>query len=215
MASPAPTLHQTKIRSAASVINTPLRTLTERTSSILPHPNPGSARKAQASHKKLAATQEVSTKHQRAKGLAQHQISQSVLSMKRLLSLADRSGSLRRGKAQPRGWPAWKRASAHVLSLFCAPASAEICPSFLKVVETLFLGTPASYQAATDLFSPDADMKAATIHLKEKVDHIPENTKKGIMKFMVRGFLPHAAGQWIPQVPPAQLRCRPIFWTLF
>ncbi|XP_015983312.2 uteroglobin [Rousettus aegyptiacus] len=70
------------------------------------------------------------------------------------------------------------------LALCCSPASAEICPSFLKVVETLFLGTPASYQAATDLFSPDADMKAATIHLKEKVDHIPENTKKGIMKFM-------------------------------
>lgn len=212
-----PPLHQTKIRSAASVIKPPLRTLTERTSGVGPRPNPGRARKAQASHKQLAATQEVSTKHRRAKGLAQDQISQSVLSMKRPLSLADRSGSLRRGQAQPRGWPAGERASPHVLSPFCAPASAEICPSFLKVVETLFLGTPSSYQAATDLFRPDADMKAATSKLKDVVDHIPEHAKDGIMRFMVRGWLP-SSRRWAadsPKPPPARLRCRPMFWTPF
>lgn len=102
-----------------------------------------------------------------------------------------------------------------MLSLFCAPASAEICSNFLDVVKTLFVGTPSSYETAIDLFSPDADMKVATIKLKQLVDLIPENWKDSIMRFMVRGFPPHAARQRIPQVPPAQLRCRPIFWILF
>lgn len=102
-----------------------------------------------------------------------------------------------------------------MLSLFCAPASAEICSSFLDVVKTLFVGTPSSFETAVDVFSPDADMKVATNGLKKLADSIPENKKDSIMRLMVRGVSPHAAGRQVPQVRPAQLRGRPIFQTLF
>uniref|UniRef100_A0A9L0JI19 Uteroglobin n=3 Tax=Equus TaxID=9789 RepID=A0A9L0JI19_EQUAS len=105
-------------------------------------------------------------------------------STKRLLSLADRPGCLHLGWAQPGSWPAWKGAWIHVLSLSRAPASAEICQSFAGVIQSLFLGTPASFEAAVEPFNPDADMKAAATQLKTLVDLLPKNTKDSILKLM-------------------------------
>ncbi|XP_014648379.1 PREDICTED: uteroglobin [Ceratotherium simum simum] len=75
------------------------------------------------------------------------------------------------------------------LALYCSPASAETCPSFLGVIQTLFLGTPASYEVAVEPFSPDADMKDAGIQLKKLVDTLPEKAKENVIKLMVHGFL--------------------------
>uniref|UniRef100_A0A9L0IMJ7 Uteroglobin n=1 Tax=Equus asinus TaxID=9793 RepID=A0A9L0IMJ7_EQUAS len=89
-----------------------------------------------------------------------------------------------------------------ILALCCSPASAEICQSFAGVIQSLFLGTPASFEAAVEPFNPDADMKAAVepfkpdadmkaaaTQLKTLVDLLPKNTKDSILKLMVHGFL--------------------------
>lgn len=76
------------------------------------------------------------------------------------------------GQAQPRGCPAWKRAKIYELSVFCAPASAEICTSFLNVIKTLFRGMLSKYEATVELFSPDADMRDAEME-KRLVDTLP------------------------------------------
>uniref|UniRef100_F7B739 Uteroglobin n=1 Tax=Equus caballus TaxID=9796 RepID=F7B739_HORSE len=68
-------------------------------------------------------------------------------------------------------------------------ASAEICQSFADIIQGLFLGTPASFEAAVEPFNPDADMKAAATQLKTLVDFLPKNTKDSILKLMVHGFL--------------------------
>uniref|UniRef100_A0A9L0JQI0 Uteroglobin n=1 Tax=Equus asinus TaxID=9793 RepID=A0A9L0JQI0_EQUAS len=85
---------------------------------------------------------------------------------------------------KPGSWPAWKGAWIHVLSLSRAPASAEICQSFAGHHSSLFLGTPASFEAAVEPFKPDADMKAAATQLKTLVDLLPKNTKDSILKLM-------------------------------
>ncbi|XP_070086106.1 uteroglobin [Equus caballus] len=71
-----------------------------------------------------------------------------------------------------------------ILALCCSPASAEICQSFADIIQGLFLGTPASFEAAVEPFKPDADMKAATTQLKTLVDFLPKNTKDSILKLM-------------------------------
>uniref|UniRef100_A0A8C4MM26 Uteroglobin n=1 Tax=Equus asinus TaxID=9793 RepID=A0A8C4MM26_EQUAS len=76
-----------------------------------------------------------------------------------------------------------------ILALCCSPASAEICQSFADIIQGLFLGTPASFEAAVEPFKPDADMKAAATQLKTLVDLLPKNTKDSIFKLMVHGFL--------------------------
>uniref|UniRef100_A0A9L0KDC4 Uteroglobin n=1 Tax=Equus asinus TaxID=9793 RepID=A0A9L0KDC4_EQUAS len=76
-----------------------------------------------------------------------------------------------------------------ILALCCSPASAEICQRFVGIVQALYLGTPANFEAAVEPFKPDADMKAAATQLKTLVDLLPKNTKDSILKLMVHGFL--------------------------
>ncbi|KAK2100329.1 hypothetical protein P7K49_021677 [Saguinus oedipus] len=68
-------------------------------------------------------------------------------------------------------------------------ASAEICPSFLEVIETLFMGTPSNYEAATEPFSPDQDMSEAGAQLKMVVDTLSQKARDSIMKLLVTSTL--------------------------
>ncbi|XP_046926144.1 uteroglobin [Lynx rufus] len=68
------------------------------------------------------------------------------------------------------------------LALCCSLASAQVCQSFLNVMETLFTGTLSSYAAAVEPFLPDADMKDAGIQLKRLVDTLPQKAKESILK---------------------------------
>ncbi|XP_004770362.1 uteroglobin [Mustela nigripes] len=69
------------------------------------------------------------------------------------------------------------------LALCCSLASAEICPAFLNVMKTLFVGTLSSYEAALEFFAPDADMRDGMIQLRNLVDTLPSNTTQNILKF--------------------------------
>ncbi|XP_006156653.1 uteroglobin [Tupaia chinensis] len=69
-----------------------------------------------------------------------------------------------------------------LLALCCSSASAKVCQVFLQVIETLFMGTVSSYEAATQPFSPDEDMISAGIQLKRLVDSLPQKSKESIMK---------------------------------
>ncbi|XP_003920276.1 uteroglobin [Saimiri boliviensis] len=71
-----------------------------------------------------------------------------------------------------------------MLALCCSSASAEICPSFLEVIKTLFMGTPSSYEAAMEPFSPDQEMSEAGAQLKTMVDILPQKTRDSIMKLL-------------------------------
>ncbi|XP_062949236.1 uteroglobin [Cynocephalus volans] len=71
-----------------------------------------------------------------------------------------------------------------MLALCCSPASADVCPAFLQVIETIFLGTLSTYQAALQPFSPDQDMQDAGIQLKKLVDTLPQQAKDSILKLM-------------------------------
>ncbi|EAW74018.1 secretoglobin family 1A member 1 [Homo sapiens] len=70
------------------------------------------------------------------------------------------------------------------LALCCSSASAEICPSFQRVIETLLMDTPSSYEAAMELFSPDQDMREAGAQLKKLVDTLPQKPRESIIKLM-------------------------------
>ncbi|XP_004413811.1 PREDICTED: uteroglobin [Odobenus rosmarus divergens] len=70
------------------------------------------------------------------------------------------------------------------LALCCSPASAGICLSFLNVIKTLFIGTLSSYEAAIEVFVPDANMKDALIQLRSLVETLPPDTTENILKFM-------------------------------
>uniref|UniRef100_A0A8C3X4Q2 Uteroglobin n=1 Tax=Catagonus wagneri TaxID=51154 RepID=A0A8C3X4Q2_9CETA len=70
------------------------------------------------------------------------------------------------------------------LIFFCSPASAEICPSFLEVIQNLLVGTLSSYQASIEPFSPDEDMKEAGTQLKILVDTLPPKAKDSVTKLM-------------------------------
>ena len=72
-------------------------------------------------------------------------------------------------------------------SLFCAPASAEVCPSFVEVIQNLFKGTLASYQASVEPFSPNEDMKKAGAQLKTLVDTLSPEAKDSVLKLQVHG----------------------------
>nr|7VF3_B Chain B, Uteroglobin,PB1m7 peptide,Uteroglobin [Homo sapiens]7VF3_D Chain D, Uteroglobin,PB1m7 peptide,Uteroglobin [Homo sapiens] len=60
----------------------------------------------------------------------------------------------------------------------------EICPSFQRVIETLLMDTPSSYEAAMELFSPDQDMREAGAQLKKLVDTLPQKPRESIIKLM-------------------------------
>uniref|UniRef100_A0A8C9H579 Uteroglobin n=1 Tax=Piliocolobus tephrosceles TaxID=591936 RepID=A0A8C9H579_9PRIM len=69
------------------------------------------------------------------------------------------------------------------LALCCSSASAEICPTFLRVIESLFLDTPSSFEAAMGIFSPDQDTSEAVAQLKKLVDTLPK-ARDSIVKLM-------------------------------
>lgn len=141
----------------------------------------------------------------------------AIPSTKRQLSLADRPARLPLGQVQPgggRGRPAWKRAWTRVLSLSCASASAEICPGFLNVMKTLFVGTLSSYEAALEFFAPDAAMKDGMIQLRNLVDTLPSNTTENILKFTVKSsFPPVPLSSGCPRSLAYSLA--PFFWSRF
>ncbi|XP_047630061.1 uteroglobin [Phacochoerus africanus] len=68
------------------------------------------------------------------------------------------------------------------LIFFCSPASAEVCPIFLEVIQNLFKGTLASYQASIEPFSPNEDMKEAGTQLKMLVDTLSPEAKDSVLK---------------------------------
>ncbi|MBV97443.1 Uteroglobin, partial [Eschrichtius robustus] len=70
------------------------------------------------------------------------------------------------------------------LTLFCRPASTEVCLNFLHVIENLFMGTLSSYEAALEPFSPEEDMKNAGAQLKMLVDTLPQKAKDSMIKLM-------------------------------
>ncbi|XP_068412585.1 uteroglobin [Eschrichtius robustus] len=70
------------------------------------------------------------------------------------------------------------------LTLFCRPASTEVCLNFLHVIENLFTGTLSSYEAALEPFSPEEDMKNAGAQLKMLVDTLPQKAKDSMIKLM-------------------------------
>uniref|UniRef100_A0A2K6GZQ5 Uteroglobin n=1 Tax=Propithecus coquereli TaxID=379532 RepID=A0A2K6GZQ5_PROCO len=69
------------------------------------------------------------------------------------------------------------------LALCCSSASAEICPSILQVLESLFRRTLPSFETVLEIFSPDQDMRDAGIELQQ-VDTLPEKTSVSIIRFM-------------------------------
>uniref|UniRef100_A0A8D2CNJ1 Uteroglobin n=1 Tax=Sciurus vulgaris TaxID=55149 RepID=A0A8D2CNJ1_SCIVU len=69
-----------------------------------------------------------------------------------------------------------------ILTVCCSSASAETCPEFLHVMETLFMGTLSSYENAVQPFNPDPDMTAAGIQMKKLLDTLPSGTKVDIMR---------------------------------
>uniref|UniRef100_A0A2K5HLL3 Uteroglobin n=1 Tax=Colobus angolensis palliatus TaxID=336983 RepID=A0A2K5HLL3_COLAP len=77
-------------------------------------------------------------------------------------------------------------------SLLCVAASAEICPTFLHVIESLFLDTPSSFEAAMGIFSPDQDTSEAVAQLKKLVDTLPAKARDSIVKLMVTILLCHS-----------------------
>ncbi|KAF4009795.1 hypothetical protein G4228_001101 [Cervus hanglu yarkandensis] len=89
------------------------------------------------------------------------------------------------------------------LTLFCRPASTEVCPSLLYALGNLLIGTPASYEAALEPFNPDEDMKEATRQLKTLIDTLSPKTKDSVLNLMV-----HASSTPAARVPG--LQCRPL-----
>ncbi|XP_017733872.1 PREDICTED: uteroglobin isoform X1 [Rhinopithecus bieti] len=75
------------------------------------------------------------------------------------------------------------------LALCCSSASAKICPTFLRIIESLFLDTPSSFEAAMGIFSPDQDTSEAVAQLKKLVDTLPAKARDSIVKLMVTSAL--------------------------
>uniref|UniRef100_A0A667HUN5 Uteroglobin n=1 Tax=Lynx canadensis TaxID=61383 RepID=A0A667HUN5_LYNCA len=104
------------------------------------------------------------------------------------------------------------------LALCCSLASAQVCQSFLNVMETLFTGTLSSYEAAVEPFLPDADMKDAGIQLKRLVDTLPQKAKESILKLTVPSFLdsrslradlpPRLGAAWAHFLEPFLTQCK-------
>ncbi|XP_005909068.2 PREDICTED: uteroglobin [Bison bison bison] len=72
------------------------------------------------------------------------------------------------------------------LTLFCRPASTEVCPSLLYVLGNLIAGTPSSYEATLEPFSPDEDMKEATSQLKTLIDTLSPKAKDSMLELMMK-----------------------------
>ncbi|XDB65934.1 hypothetical protein AB1E18_019244 [Capra hircus] len=64
------------------------------------------------------------------------------------------------------------------------PASTEVCPSLLYALGNLLTGTPSSYAAALEPFSPDEDMKEATRQLKALIDTLSPKAKDSVLQLM-------------------------------
>ncbi|KAB1273032.1 Uteroglobin [Camelus dromedarius] len=71
-----------------------------------------------------------------------------------------------------------------ILTLFCSPASTEVCSGLLEVIKNLFVGTLSSYEAALEPFNPDKDEKDWGIQTKMLVDTLPQKAKDSMLKFM-------------------------------
>lgn len=69
-----------------------------------------------------------------------------------------------------------------MLSFACAPASSDICPGFLQVLEALLLGSESNYEAALKPFNPASDLQNAGTQLKRLVDTLPQETRINIVK---------------------------------
>ncbi|KAJ1066307.1 hypothetical protein K5549_021747, partial [Capra hircus] len=70
------------------------------------------------------------------------------------------------------------------ISPLCSPASTEVCPSLLYALGNLLTGTPSSYAAALEPFSPDEDMKEATRQLKALIDTLSPKAKDSVLQLM-------------------------------
>ncbi|MXQ90742.1 hypothetical protein E5288_WYG016043 [Bos mutus] len=81
------------------------------------------------------------------------------------------------------------------LTLFCRPASTEVCPSLLYVLGNLIAGTPSSYEATLEPFSPDEDMKEATSQLKTLIDTLSPKAKDSMLELMDMELQPDVLGQ--------------------
>ncbi|KAM5185086.1 uteroglobin [Callospermophilus lateralis] len=69
-----------------------------------------------------------------------------------------------------------------LLALCCSSASAETCPEFFHIMETLFMGTLSSYESSVEPFNPDPDMKEAGIQMKKLLDTLPVGIKVNVLK---------------------------------
>ncbi|KAI4530014.1 hypothetical protein MG293_019870 [Ovis ammon polii] len=87
------------------------------------------------------------------------------------------------------------------LTLFCRPASTEVCPSLLYALGNLLIGTPSSYEAALEPFSPDEDMKEATRQLKELIDTLSPKAKDSVLQLMGTLINCNLASKSLPLFP--------------
>ncbi|XP_008835771.1 uteroglobin [Nannospalax galili] len=69
-----------------------------------------------------------------------------------------------------------------MLAHCCSSASAEVCPGFLKVLETLFMDSSANYNKALQFFNPDPVLQDAAMQLKKLVDTLSLETKGNNLK---------------------------------
>ncbi|KAG3284880.1 uteroglobin [Ictidomys tridecemlineatus] len=69
-----------------------------------------------------------------------------------------------------------------LLAVCCSSASAETCPEFFHIMETLFMGTLSSYESSVEPFNPDPDMKEAGIQMKKLLDTLPVGIKMNVLK---------------------------------
>ncbi|XP_072826958.1 uteroglobin isoform X1 [Vicugna pacos] len=76
-----------------------------------------------------------------------------------------------------------------ILTLFCSPASTEVCSGLIEVIKNLFVGTLSSYEAALETFNLAKDEKDSGIQTKMLVDTLPQKAKDSILKFMVPSTL--------------------------
>ncbi|XP_023593898.1 uteroglobin [Trichechus manatus latirostris] len=87
------------------------------------------------------------------------------------------------------------------LALCCSSASAEVCRSFLKVIEHLFMGTLSGFEAAILPFNLDPNMIDASTQMKKLMDSLSQNVKNSLMKLTVNSFLRLHYEKWVSKVP--------------
>ncbi|KAM4845249.1 uteroglobin-like [Thomomys bottae] len=68
------------------------------------------------------------------------------------------------------------------LALCCSSASAEICPSFLHVLEKFLLGTLSGLESSLQPFHPERAIEDSAIRMKQVIDTLPLETRVHVMK---------------------------------